>query len=358
MTGSIYKTERGRWRAQYTDPTGRRRSRTFSSRSDARAWLTSMTRSIDDGRWVGPSDLTLGRWIPEFLSAYRAHAADATKASYTDTLRRLERNTPELLQLPVQSIRQPDVQRMVNTLARTYHARTVEIALTLVRMSLSKAQELHLIAANPCQGVTIPKPTQSHGGRLVPPDVMQRLLDDFRRTNNIRSQASRDVLLLIAVTGMRTQEARSLRCEDVRDDGVMIDSVLDRHGNRKPPKTAASRRFVPLPDDVQAMLARRVTESINGMIFERPDGSLVTPRAVWQYLNRLTNGQVSPHDLRHTFVTNAVRAGANLKALAAITGDNVDTLLKIYTHVSNEDKLTVLELAQPSQKVLPFPEAK
>ena len=352
---TVYKTPQGRWRGQYTDPDGRRRSKTFRTRADAKRWADSMERSIDDGRWVSPEDLTLADWIPEFLAAYRSHAAEATQESYRHSLDRLRLHAADLLARPIQSIRQPDVQRAVNTLADHCHARTVEITLTLVRMALKKAVALQMLATDPSAGVKVPPPQKSHGGRLIDTGSMRWLLEHLRQPGNIRSQATRDALLLIALTGMRSQEARSLRCEDIRPDGVMIDSVLDRHGVRKPPKTVASRRLVPVTDELREMLERRVSESVNGLIFEQPDGRLIGPTVMARYLRRLTSGQISPHDLRHTFVTNAVRAGANLKALSAITGDNVDTLLKVYTHVSMEDKQAVLELAQPRETLIVFP---
>jgi integrase len=45
------------------------------------------------------------------------------------------------------------------------------------------------------------------------------------------------------------------------------------------------------------------------------------------------------HDLRHTYCTRAAQAGVNPKVLQTITGHKkIETLLKIYTHVSDQDR--------------------
>ena len=342
---SIWKVSDRKWRAQYTAPDGSRPSRTFPRRADAQDWLEHMTGTVRSGRWVAPSDMTLGAWLEEFVEVYRANAATATKRSYQESRGRLEAYAPALLDMRLQDITQPDIQRALNDLRESLHSRTVEITRTLVNLSMNKAIELGLRANNPVTGTKIQKSNKTHGGKYIPAADLADLLAKLDGPCVPSARSTRDLLVLMAHTGLRTQEARALRVEDLRDDGIQIQTALDRHGNRKAPKTEASRRFVPVPAELMPMLTERSRISLKGVLFQDHRGQPLTHNRIRLAMRRLTDGQYSPHDLRHTFVTNAIRNGVNLRALADIVGDRVETLLGVYTHVTDADRRQAVELA-------------
>ncbi len=353
---SIWKVSDRKWRAQYTAPDGSRPSRTFSRRADALDWLEGMTGTIRSGDWVAPSDMTLGRWLEEFISVYRANTATATKQSYQYSLKRLAVHAPDLLQLPVQSVTQPDVQKAINAMLETLHSRTVDVTRTLLNMAMKKAVELNMAIKNPVTGTTVQKSDRQHGGRYIPAADLECLLAQLRADCVPSARSTRDLLVLVAHTGLRTQEARALRVEDLRDGGVHIQAALDRHGNRKRPKTEQSVRFVPVPDDLMPMLRYHAGQSLTGVLFQDSTGRPLSYSRIRLAMRRLTDAQYSPHDLRHTFVTNAVRNGVNLRALADIVGDRVETLLAVYTHVTDDDRRKAVELANKpvEDKVIRF----
>jgi len=338
---TIWKVSDRKWRAQYTAPDGSRPSKTFDRRSDAQDWLEEMTSTVRSGDWVAPSDMTLGDWLAEFVSVYRANTATATKQSYQYSLKRLATYGPDLLKLPVQAVTQPDIQRTVNVMREDLHSRTVEITRTLLNMALGKAVELHMIDRNPVTGTKIQKSDRQHGGKYIPAQALADLIATLRSAPG----PVNDMLVLIAHTGLRTQEARALRVEDIRDGGIYVHAALDLDGNRKATKTEASVRFVPVPDQIMDMLLERSRTSLTGLVFSNYLGHPLGRDSARSALRRLTGDQYSPHDLRHTFVTNAIRNGVNLRALADIVGDRVETLLSVYTHVTDSDRRQAVELA-------------
>lgn len=54
--GSVRKSPRhpARWEARYRDVSGRQRTKTFSSRADAKAWLSATETDMRRGSWIDP----------------------------------------------------------------------------------------------------------------------------------------------------------------------------------------------------------------------------------------------------------------------------------------------------------------
>ena len=54
--GSVRKSPRNptRWEARYRDASGRQRTKTFPSRTDAKAWLAATETDLRRGSWIDP----------------------------------------------------------------------------------------------------------------------------------------------------------------------------------------------------------------------------------------------------------------------------------------------------------------
>jgi integrase len=77
-------------------------------------------------------------------------------------------------------------------------------------------------------------------------------------------------------------------------------------------------------------------------IFATREGTPVEGNALIHLMK--LHSQHSVHDLRHTYCTRAARAGINPKVLQTITGHKkIETLLSIYTHVTENDKMEAVE---------------
>ena len=49
-----------------------------------------------------------------------------------------------------------------------------------------------------------------------------------------------------------------------------------------------------------------------------------------------TKGDISIHDFRHTYATTLLSNGFDVKTVAALLGDTVETVLKAYVHYTDE----------------------
>lgn len=76
-----------------------------------------------------------------------------------------------------------------------------------------------------------------------------------------------------------------------------------------------------------------------GLVFAQPDGGPVTPGVFGKRFERLVNragvARVSFHGLRHTHITNLLRAGVNPKIASEREGHtSVAITLDLYSHVA------------------------
>lgn len=80
--GAVDKLPSGRWRARCTGPDGRRRTLTFSTKSDARAWLATQQADVVRKMWRAPEAgrRTVGAYAAEYLA--RDDLRESTRALY------------------------------------------------------------------------------------------------------------------------------------------------------------------------------------------------------------------------------------------------------------------------------------
>ena len=119
------------------------------------------------------------------------------------------------------------------------------------------------------------------------------------------------------------------------------------------PKTAQSRRTIPIPEACLAALkqqkARQAEERLllgqayqdHGLVVCQADGKPIDPRNFTRYFDRVLKQAGLPrirfHDARHTFATLMLELGESPKTVQTMLGHSrVAITLDIYSHVSLE----------------------
>jgi integrase len=160
-----------------------------------------------------------------------------------------------------------------------------------------------------------------------------------------------DYLSFVAFTGCRMSEGMALRwCDvDLENGTAKITAQLERKTYRRvPTKTASGNREVFLSDGlVVALKGRRLKALERGLhgpdqlIFCTKTGAPLSHRNVAREISRAGNNAklngegvqpVSCHDLRHSFVSRLISNGIDPVTVAALAGDKVETILKVYAH--------------------------
>jgi integrase len=149
---------------------------------------------------------------------------------------------------------------------------------------------------------------------------------------------------LMLLTGLRRDEARFLQWEDLDLDGGQL------FIRRKPdvgfsPKSGRERN-VPMPTELVEELRARAQKS--GWVLRDNAGRQLSRWCLNKAFHAAakaagTGKAVSPHMLRHTFASRAVKSGADLQALKDILGHSDISTTAIYLHSDAKHRREVVE---------------
>jgi len=158
-------------------------------------------------------------------------------------------------------------------------------------------------------------------------------------------------ILLCLSTGLRLGEICSLKWSDIDINGKLLYvnrtvqriAVEDNPSKTKlmesEPKSVFSKRVIPLSDEMVRLARELRTDSEYVISGNRP----TEPRTYQNHFHRLLCQADIPeynfHILRHTFATNCVDSGADIKSLSELLGhSSVNTTLNRYVHPSVQTK--------------------
>lgn len=276
---SIHQTPGGQYRAKWRDPSGRQRSKNFTTKREARDFLASIRTSTTNGTYVDPQ---AGRVrFAEHAAAWLAsRSGEATSRARDESMMRTH-VIPQWGDWQLAKIDHLSVQSWVSELARRRSPATVAEALRLTSGVLRSAVRNRLIPFNPCEDVTMPRRRkQDHDDRVITRDQL---------TSELLPVVPERYRLFVATTawtGLRWGEAVGLQ-SDALDLAAgtlrVIRTVVEVGGNTdyKPyPKTGAGRRTVPLP----RWLVPQLREHVAG--YGLGERGLVFPNAVGKPLRR------------------------------------------------------------------------
>lgn len=187
----------------------------------------------------------------------------------------------------------------------------------------------------------------------------KRIIETFSKAEQSRLLACiyngidpyKTAILLCLYTGMRLGELCALKWEDIdfRDGTVTVNRTVQRiavNGYIKKtilmetnPKSESSKRLIPLTDEMTRLLKQLKREG--DYVFGR--NKPLEPRTLqYQMRKILREADVDNrnfHILRHTFATNCVESGMDIKTLSVILGhSDVKITLNRYVHPTLDSK--------------------
>ena len=178
--------------------------------------------------------------------------------------------------------------------------------------------------------------------KILSREAMQRLLIQAKEENYY------ELFLLEFATGLRLGELMGLQWDDLdlTTGELRINKQMNIVGSElvvNEPKTKAAVRTLILPPSVLKVMRAYRTKIESWWLFPSPkkEDLPLRPSVVHHRLHRLLDhagcGRVRFHDLRHTFATNALAHGMDVKTLSTILGHvSSATTLNTYSHVTDE----------------------
>ncbi len=334
----------------------RQRSKSFPTKREATAALTTWLAEIDGGTAVERSRQTVGELLRYWLDTYARHNVRAkTCDDYERTI--TLHITPALGTVAVQKLTAADLQAFYGRMLQDGRGpRTVQICHQRLSQALDQAVSLGLVARNVTDAV---KPPRVETKEMETWDAAQAQ----RFLSVAHGSAYGPIWLVFLATGMRKGEVLGLRWQDADLVRQVLHvrqtvGVLRGRVEVKPPKSKAGRREVPIPAPVVAALqAHRARQNErrlalgeawndHDLIFPSATGNPLHPSGLLDDYNRLVKRAGLPHvrihDLRHTHVTLAIAAGANLKAVSKRVGHaRASITMDLYAHALPEQQAEV-----------------
>ena len=297
-------------------------------------------------------EVTFGIWMDRWYQTYCKPAVKPkTQADYENRI--YQHIIPELGHIPLSQLTQSDLQQFYHHLKQGGRLRRVEqyspgLSDRMVkschvtcRMALDKAVADGLILKNPAANCKVPA-THPREMSVLTGEEIQRLLIQAKE------DGCYELLLLELSTGLRRGEILALQWDDLdfQTGALRVERQVQRIKGElvvSQPKTRTSSRSVILARPILNVLERYRKSCTSRWMFpsQRKVDSPLDPAGVRKkvaaVLKRAGCKHLRFHDLRHTFATNALEHGMDIKTLSAIIGHvSSATTLNVYTHVTDE----------------------
>lgn len=207
------------------------------------------------------------------------------------------------------------------------------------------------IKSNPFKGIKNPKKDKKLPNFLQP-DEIQKIFDTMNTDTPLEIR-NRLIVELLYATGLRVSELTNIKLNAIDKANKEI-KVLGK---------GSKERIVYYGDYAQKYLELYLEEARpillnhkpNEYLFLNNNGGRLTSRSVENIIDKVVmeaslKHNISPHVLRHTFATDLLNNGADLKSVQELLGHSSLSTTQIYTHVTSERLRSVYLKTFPRQR--------
>lgn len=223
-------------------------------------------------------------------------------------------------------IHRRDVEVHHAAMRQSHSAATANRHLALLSAVFVKAVEYGRLDTNPAAGLKAFR-EDNQRQRFLSADEIGRIYQAMESEPNRTAVAALKLLLL---SGTRREESLRALWKDVNLDS----------GQWWLPTTKSGRgRYVTLSADAKALLAAQPSRGVSQWVFPGRDGDkpLNNPLKAFNRILAAANitEHVRIHDLRHSFASLAVNAGATLYEVQGLLGHSSSVMTQRYAHLAD-----------------------
>ena len=317
---------------------------------------------------------TVKDYAEKWLVMRSAHVRKTTLADYTS---KVKNYIIEPLGDKYMADVTPDDVNIAITKAAERSASIYRSVQMLYKAIFYSAYKSDIIDHSPCEDLDPKGGKSAKEKKALTEKQVQTLLDA------IRGLPPYTFVLICLYSGLRREEALALQWDCVFLDDAAPHIYVDRAWhieNNRPVvthdlKTKASRRTIPIPPQLVRHLKAVKETSISDYVIANRDGEPLSGtqwQRLWKYITTRTAEErvyyrykdgvktkhvvqpvlgeaaahnskvvysidfhVTPHQLRHTYITNLLLAGVDVKTVQALAGhENAKITLDIYAHLT------------------------
>lgn len=232
------------------------------------------------------------------------------------------------------SLKKEDIKDFLDNVEAT--ARTKAHYLTVFNSFYKYLVFMDKIKSNPCDGIKAPKLEKKLPTYLTNEEIAKLFNIRLTKPVDYRNKA---ILEVMYATGARISEVINLELNQIDFEECIIRVV----GKGK------KERIIPLDDVAIEVLDNYINnyrpfliknETCN-YVFLNKNGEKISRQMIFKMLKNLANKagitkEISPHTLRHSFASNLLNNGADLRVIQELLGhENLETT-EIYSHLQNK----------------------
>ena len=376
--------------AGYDEITGKLIRRTYTGKTQAEVkekMQKATTEYREEGKILTPSNMTLEKWLDEWLKMTKPTIKYNAYKSYETQVR--VHIKPALGKIKLSQLSKYQVQAFINLLSTTgkniknehsignttksnepLSPKTVKNIHGVLSKALKTAEDMELIRKNPATGIKLPRLEKKQVKPLTPDEIYA-----FRKA--IQGNKYENVFCLTLYTGLRESEVLGLLWEDVDfQSGTLTvkGQLLRQKGEKGKPiftiaetKNSKQRKLNLMPEAIQLLERVKIEQTKNrlsagakwegwqnskemqkGFVFTNKNGGHLNQTTVYQYFKEAVKAIGVPesrfHDLRHTFATECLRRNVPLNEVQNYLGHSLpSTTLNIYAHSTSQGAKELVE---------------
>ncbi|MCW3796486.1 site-specific integrase [Sphingomonas sp. BN140010] len=330
------------WLVDYRDNAGKRRGKQFARKKDAEAWLTQAAWHVSQGTHTADSQsITVAKAAEQWIERGRRDGLEPTTIAAYDQHARLHL-VPLCGSKRLSQLTTPMVEgyrdQLVDKLSRPMAIRVLRSLSSII----SEAQRRGQVAQNVARNVKVKRAARQRAKAVIPSKASLRAL--LRAAEGAGDAQGQALVMLALFGGLRASELRGLAWSglDLKGASVTISQRADAKGKIGAPKSASSRRTVPLPPSALTALktwklACRATEL--DLVFPSVGGKVMSHR--YMSLNVLQPllgaAKVAPlglHDLRHAAASLWIEQRVDAKRVQTWLGHHsIQVTFDTYGHL-------------------------
>lgn len=293
------------------------------------------------------------KYLKDFIDylIYELNYSDKTITSYEENIMRffeyLENRKANYKKLTKEIIR--DFLKKLDN--EKYSNASISQVLSSLRTYYKYLVKENIVSSNPFKNIRNPKLSKRLPNYLNNFQI-EDLIDiyDYSNPTNIRNHL---VIELLYSTGIRVSELVNLKLSDINFSDNSI-RILGK-GNKE--------RIVLYGDYAKDSLNIYLKEARNTFIKRVQNnylllncfGNKLTTRSIQNIVKDCTDklalkNNVTPHTIRHTFATDLLNNGADIRSVQELLGHSSLSTTQVYTHLTNDRLKSVYLKAHPRSK--------
>jgi len=320
--------------------------------------LADLKYEVEHGLFAKQENITVFGWFDIWIKEYKEPTVKrGTVGVYRD-------NFNSYLKDPIgkkklKDIRPEHIQKIYNDLNKKGYSRnTIELVSVVLSGMYKQALKNKIIRENPVPLATLPKAEEHKEPRVMTVNEQKQFLE-YAKDSYLHNMFE-----LALSTGMRSGELRGLEWKNVDINNKVIHVYrtlvyVNNDYHLDTPKTASSRRDIPMLDNVVVLLKQRkkkqaedrlllgdkwkAKEGLENLVFTTESGYPINRDMLKQEVNRVIDNihkdkvkfeHITPHTFRHTFATRCIENGMPPQVLKTLLGHSkLSMTMDLYSHV-------------------------